>query len=265
MTPKDAPAALPEAFYLPLGEGRYEPTYATESPWDSAAQHGGPPTALLGHLVRSFDPRPDFRLARITVEFLGAVPRQPLDSVVRLVRPGKRIRMLEAELTVDGRQVALARAWEIVTNGNPTEQPGLPADIPPPQPQKFFAGFDRWGYGEAIDWRWIHGSLIDLGPAAVWTRSRIALVAGEPLQPLDRVLLTADAANGISGVLPLDGWLFIPPAATITVHRHPQDEWVSIDATTIVSGDGVGSTTGVLGDRYGDLGSVTQPLLVTPR
>ncbi|MQA05116.1 MAG: thioesterase family protein [Streptosporangiales bacterium] len=263
--PNDAPAELPEAFYVPAGENRFEPTYATESPWESEAQHGGPPTALLGHLMRAVDPQPGFRLARMTVEFLGAVPRQPLETAARVVRPGKRIRLLEAELTVAGRPVALARAWEITTNGNSADPPGLPADIPPPQPQRFFSGWDRWGYGEAIDWRWIHGSLDDLGPAAVWTRPRIPLVAGVPLQPLDRVLLTADAANGISGVVPLDGWLFIPPAATVTVHRHPHDEWVCIDAATVVSGDGIGSTTGTLGDRYGELGSVTQPLLVAPR
>jgi hypothetical protein len=38
---------LPPAYYLPLGDGRFAPTAATTSPWDQAAQHGGPPTALL--------------------------------------------------------------------------------------------------------------------------------------------------------------------------------------------------------------------------
>ncbi|MGY1846983.1 hypothetical protein [Blastococcus sp. SYSU DS1021] len=36
-----------EAFYLPLGDNRFAPTRATESPWDHSAQHGGPPSALL--------------------------------------------------------------------------------------------------------------------------------------------------------------------------------------------------------------------------
>ena len=40
-----------DAFYLPLGDNRYEPTRATESPWDRDAQHGGPPAALLAHLI----------------------------------------------------------------------------------------------------------------------------------------------------------------------------------------------------------------------
>ena len=41
----------PEAYYLPRGNGRYEPTRATESPWDRKAQHGGPPAALLAHVI----------------------------------------------------------------------------------------------------------------------------------------------------------------------------------------------------------------------
>jgi hypothetical protein len=40
-----------DAFYLPLGDNRYEPTRAPESPWDRDAQHGGPPAALLAHLI----------------------------------------------------------------------------------------------------------------------------------------------------------------------------------------------------------------------
>ena len=40
------PPDEPEAYYLPRGNGRYEPTRATESPWDRKAQHGGPPAAL---------------------------------------------------------------------------------------------------------------------------------------------------------------------------------------------------------------------------
>ena len=65
-----------EAFYLPLGGNRFAPTRATESPWDTDAQHGGPPSALLAHLaadaarVTGAGSRP----ARISVDFFGAIP-----------------------------------------------------------------------------------------------------------------------------------------------------------------------------------------------
>ena len=37
----------PRAFYLPLGDDRFESTLATAGPWSADAQHGGPPSALL--------------------------------------------------------------------------------------------------------------------------------------------------------------------------------------------------------------------------
>ena len=77
---------IAEAFYLPLGEGRFAPTKATESPWDSAAQHGGPPSALLAHLAGA-GADPGQRTARVSVDFLGAIPRRELTVEVSPVRP----------------------------------------------------------------------------------------------------------------------------------------------------------------------------------
>ena len=68
-----------EAFYLPLGDGRFEPTRATESPWDQTAQHGGPPAALLAHLIDATVDG-ELRLARLSIDFFGAIPRKPVTS-----------------------------------------------------------------------------------------------------------------------------------------------------------------------------------------
>ncbi|HZV48993.1 MAG TPA: thioesterase family protein [Candidatus Dormibacteraeota bacterium] len=262
------PEPLPEAFYLPAGDGVFRPTRATESPWDPDTQHGGPVSALLAHAMRRLGLEPGFLLARITVEFLGVVPRSELRLAARVVRPGRRVRLLEAEAQARGRAVALARVWEIAAR--PGELPGSVApasrrSIPPPQPQRFFAGLVRWGYGEAIEWRWARGAYDRPGPADVWARPRIPLVAGEPTCGLDRVLIVADSANGVGAVLRPEEYLFVPPAVTVTLHRHPEDEWVNLRARTRLSAEGIGSTLAVLADRRGELGSVTQPLLVTAR
>ena len=80
-----APPAMSdlEAFYLPLGDGRYEPTRATESPWDRTAQHGGPPAALLAELIDA-TVEGELRLARLSIDFFGAIPRKPLMVRVEL-------------------------------------------------------------------------------------------------------------------------------------------------------------------------------------
>jgi len=263
---------LPEAYYLPGPDGAFEPTLATESPWSPDAQHGGPPTALLAHVMRTRLHVDGMRIARITNEFLGSIPRVPLTAEAAVVRDGRRIRLIEASLLADGKPVAIARAWQIATNGGAhPDEAGVPASglaageappLPDAMPQKYFSGFRNWGYGESVEWRWVRGSYDSPGEAVVWARPRIPLLAGEPLQPLERALVIADSANGVSSALNPREWLFIPPAITVTLHRYPEGDWIYLAATSTLAADGLGSTLGTLGDRNGQIGSVAQPLLV---
>ena len=260
------------AYYLPRGDGVFTATIATESPWDPKAQHGGPPCALFGHVMRENHPDPGFRIARLTVEFLGSIPRADIGVSTEIVRDGRRIRLIEATMTSGGKKVALARAWQIATGGEGlldgaqlygAKESEVPA-LPPEQPGKTFGGKERWGYGESVEGRRVRGSYRGTGYAQVWMRTKIPLVAGVPVHPLDRVLVVADSANGVSARLDMREWLFVPPAVTITLHRYPAGEWVLISARSDLADDGLGSTSGTLSDFSGPLGSVTQPLLVAP-
>src|SRR4051812_13605975 len=98
------------AFYLPLGGHRYAPTRATESPWDTAAQHGGPPAALLAHAMA---PGGDLRLARISVDFLAPIPRRDFTVEVFTLKPGWLTWLAEARMVVDGRVAVVARGWHL--------------------------------------------------------------------------------------------------------------------------------------------------------
>jgi hypothetical protein len=259
---------IAEAFYLPLGEGRFQPTKATESPWDSASQHGGPPSALLAHLAGA-GADPGQRAARVSVDFLGAIPRRELTVEVSPVRPGRRISLTEARMTVDGRVVAVARVWHLATG--PTPPASTPVVVPPalpdegPSPTLPLQQMGDWGYGRALDWRYTTSSPDRLGPAAVWTRVRIPLVGGEPITPLARVLVAADAANGVSAELDLTKWLSIPPGMATTVLREPVGEWVHLACRTQLAADGLGLCSGVLSDAEGAVAEVSQPLLVQQR
>jgi hypothetical protein len=260
------------AYYLPGPDGAFTPTIATESPWDSQAQHGGPPCALLAHVIRSAHPAPGFRIARITAEFLGPVPRRDVAVSAAVIRDGRRIRLIEATMTCAGRPVALARAWQIAAGGGDVlagarllgaRDPEVPP-LPPEQPRQFSAGRERWGYGESVEWRRVRGAYRGTGYAQAWLRPRIPLIAGTDMHPLDRALVVADSANGVSARLGMGDWLFVPTAVTVTLHRYPEGEWVLISARTDLAGDGIGSTAGTLSDASGPFGSVTQPLLVAP-
>lgn len=287
-TAGDAAQALPEAFYLRDGDGVYRTTSAAQGPWDPGTQHGGPPAALLATAIEEQTARPDLRVARVTVDFLGPIPLGVLNVTVKILRPGRRVQLAGAELTHDGKLVAVARTWQHAvatapgkdpdmntgtdpgTDTGATEESGGPESghaAPPLPPEKahgsaLFAGF---GYGRAIEWRATAGSIRELGPAAVWARPRVPLVAGTAMTGLQRALVVADSANGISLSLPLDRFLSMPTSLNVAFLRHPAGEWVHLDARTEFSGDGVGLTSARLADRTGLLATIAQPLLVAPR
>jgi hypothetical protein len=269
---------LPPAYYLPLGDDRFAATEATMSPWDQAAQHGGPPTALLAACLDDAFGRPAMRVARISVDFLGPVPRAEVRVQTSLLRPGKRTQLSEATLWAGDRAVAVARVWHLTTATAVTAAPPaspahsdaagspVPADLPEPQPQRYFDGDSDWGYGRAIEWRMVSGGFNRYdGTGDVWTRVRIPLIAGRPLDGLARFAVVADSANGLSAPLSFSEWLFIPPGVSMHLHRYPVGEWVRLTAKSDPGHDGIGLTEGTLTDAAGRCGTVTQPLLVAPR
>lgn len=257
---------MSDSFYEPLGDDRWLATSHTTGPWDVRSQHGGPPSALLARALERLDPREDMLVARLTVELLGAVPVGELQLRSRMVRPGRSVELAEAVLSAGGRDVARASAWRI----RRTEGAVVPSRhaAPPALPEsETEASAPGWvdGYLQAVEWRFGVGHFASPGPAAVWTRMRHPLVAGEEPSPLQRVMVVADSGNGASSELDLGSWLFINPELTVHLHREAVGEWVCLDATTTVSTGGVGLATSVLSDAQGPVGVGAQSLLVAPR
>jgi hypothetical protein len=263
---------LPDAYYLPLGDGTFESTVATTSPWDLTAQHGGPPSALLARAVDATTDDPAFTIARLTVDMLGAIPQGRMRTEAEVVRPGRRVEMVAARLYADDRLACTATAWRVREDPGstahlvdpPAELPALPAT----GVTSFFEGVPpEWGYGPSVDWRFVEGGFDGpaTGRARLWARVRIPLVAGEETAPLHRLMVLADSANGVSVRLPLDQWWSIPNTLTVTVERVPTEDWLWMDAATDLGPQGRGLAHAVLSDRDGVLAHVAQPLLVSPR
>jgi hypothetical protein len=209
------------------------------------------------------------RIGRISVDFLGRIPLREVVVEVSLIKPGRRVPLTEARMSVDGRVAVTARAWHIATGDRPPtteEQRTAPPPLPPsPTPEQFYPGLDDLGYGRSIEWRFTRGSLESLGPADVWTRVRLPLIEGVALTGQDRVLIAADSANGLSMSLPTEQCFSIPPTMTATLLRPPAGEWVHLACRTHLADDGVGLAHADLFDADGLVGEVTQPLLVQKR
>jgi hypothetical protein len=257
----------PTAFYLPAGDGRFESTLATAGPWSADAQHGGPPSALLVRAFERLEPDPNQRLARLTVEILRPLPVRPVTVTARIVRPGRRVVLLEGSLRVNGEDYLLARGWRIgrpVTptpvSGARTGSPPLPEAAPPPVWEGAFAG----GYMRAIEVRQTSGVFASAGPGAAWIRARVPLVEGEEPSAFQRAAIVADSGSGVSQGVDHRRWLAINVELTLSVHRDPVGEWIHLDSNTVVGTEGSGRTDTILGDPEGEFARAMQTLLVAP-
>ncbi|MBS2031847.1 MAG: thioesterase family protein [Deltaproteobacteria bacterium] len=259
---------LPAAFYLREG-GRFVSTVATTGPWDVRFQHGSPPVALLARELMRVAPREDVRLANISMDFLGPVPVAPLEVRAEVVRPGKRVELVQAIAVADGREVLRANGWRMSVAPGRSPEAGTVEPAPPLPPTSidtFFEAVPHFGYGDALEWRFDHGDFKTLGPATVWTRPRIPLIAGEPDDTVTRALLMVDSANGISAELDLRKFSFVPVNLSVDIARAPEKgEWTGMSASTRISADGTGATVARLFDVRGTFGYAMQALFVGPR
>lgn len=260
---------MPEAFYESAGDGLVA-TELTRGPWDPGAQHAGPPAALLGRELERLPEAEQFQVGRVTYEILRSVPIGPVAVSARVLRPGRRVQLVEAELGVDGEVVMRATAWRLRT-ATVELPPGTETpDQPPPRPEggalaDFFPTAQEHGYHSAMEVRFISGGFLETGPAQVWLRMRQPLVDAEEPTPLQRVLIAADVGNGVSSTLDFRRFLFINIELTVHLERLPTGEWVFLDAVTHPRPNGIGTSESVVCDDRGRIGSAQQTLLIAPR
>ena len=158
-----------------------------------------------------------------------------------------------------------ARAWRLGA-GDITAD--WEQEEPPPGPEdatalEFFATGEKVGWHTAMEIVFARGKFLEPGPATVWMRPRVALVEGEELTPLQRVMVAADGGNGVSAPLDWSDFIFINTDLTVHLLRPPGGEWVCLDSVTHV--DGIGMTDTALWDEHGRIGRAAQTLLVRAR
>ena len=185
----------------------------------------------------------------------------------RILRPGRSVEQLEGTLSDGEETLVRATAWRMAAEPNASVAHHEPP--PPPPEDGSTGGFAFWrdegAYHRALDWRVVAGEVDGPGPATVWARLLVPLVAGEEPTPLERLLVMADAASGVSAALPWEEWLFVNVDLGIHLSRPPRGEWTAMAARTAIGPSGMGLCTSTLFDRDGAVGVSTQTLLVRPR
>jgi hypothetical protein len=262
---------LPASLYVPTDDG-WLATALTIGPWDAGLQHAGPPAALLLREAERASGIDGGQTVRLAFDIFAPVPVGPVRITSSVVRPGRRIELVETVLTADDeRPLMRLSAWRMRVReddgtGGGTHQP-VPAPVGPedsrPEDAAFFT--EDVAYHRALEWRFAAGSFNAPGPATAWTRPRCELVAGEPMTPLQHLLVMTDAASGISAALDWSAMSFANVDLSIALHRPPRGDWVGMDATTVLGGQGAAQALAVLFDAEGTIGRSTQSLFIEPR
>ncbi|QUH01749.1 thioesterase family protein [Saccharopolyspora erythraea] len=255
-----------EVFYEPVGEDRYLATGHTAGPWSDQAQHLGPVAALLVRELESCSPGAGVALRRVSVDVMGPVPVGEVGLRAELLRPGRSVELVSAELTSGGRVAATARAWRSARSdtgqvAGVASDPVVPLDLP----EMVIPGGWSGGYAAAVEWRVADPATLGTGRVQVWARLRMPLVAGEEPSSLQRLLAIADSASGVSSSISMAEWSFANTDLTVHVHREAAGEWIGMDAESAVGADGAGVASSVLRDVRGPVGRGAQSLFISPR
>lgn len=242
----------------------YIPGESTRGPWGEDELGGGLVTGLLAHEVES---HVDGTLhpARLTLDMYRPVPRGPLRMTSRVVRDGRRIRVVDVSLAHDDREVSRASALLI----RRTEEPPGEVARPPSNTVEGPAGIptDRWPGRAPGEGSIENRSLRPTGgaePAARWTRLRAPVVDGVPLTPLVRAATAAEAASPVSNRSPV-GLYFKNADTTLYMHRLPVGEWICLEVVARESAEGVAVGECALHDERGVFGRSLVACVATAR
>jgi hypothetical protein len=258
-----------ESLFEPDGS-RFVPTELSRGPWSPDALHGGPVAALLARVAAAVDADGSTQPVRLTIDLLRPVPLAPLHVSTRVLRPGRKVQLVEASLHSATHEVARVTMLRIRREAlKLPDGLGDTPKVPGPSEARLLRGGSDGElvafHSHATEHRAVRGAWDEPGPIVDWIRLRVPVLPGETPSPLERVAAVADFGNGVSWVLPYESWSYINPDLTITLHRLPIGEWVCLDAVTLVGPDGIGFAESGLSDEHGRIGRAVQALLLERR
>lgn len=269
---------MTDSLFTPSIDGRAAPTEHARGPWDPQALHGGAPAALIARAFERTEPGAELPFARLGFEFLKPIPFAELHVSTEIVRNGRRVQELAAELRVGEETIGRASALRIQPVPEGLPDPDRRRARPGPEPVRSMPGPEQGKVVKfalndteasslattGMEMSWLTDPW-SLGPGQVWMRLREPVLPGEEPSALLRLVATADFGNGISAELRFDKYLFINADLTIHLWRRPWGEWIGLDAKTVLMDGGIGTAESVLHDGEGPVGRAVQTLVVQPR
>lgn len=235
---------------------RFLPTPACRGPWNPNSMHGRVVIGLLGQEIERRHGGADYLPARLTVDMYRLPEIQaPCEVTTRVVRDGKRIKVIDAEFFSNGVSMARATSQLLLRTENPPgtvwSRPGwsvpAPTEIAPPEDGRAALG-GMWAM------RRIEGAMGTVGPRKAWINEVRELVDGIALTPFTRVAVSADFASPFANAGD-EGLRYINTDVTIYLHRAPSTEWVGYEVLDHGATDGIAIAECRLYDERGPIGT----------
>ncbi|MEO8907419.1 MAG: thioesterase family protein [Microbacteriaceae bacterium] len=251
-----------EPYYVALGGGRFEATVHTQGAWNPHEQHMAPVSGILTHFLEGFAPRPDLRMARLSFDILGMIPDGEFEIATSMLRPGRTIELVQAELVSGGRVAVRATAWRLQRSDTSAVAAVEDAPMPARDREAPPSAMPEWpgGYIQSID---VYPTVDHrAGRGTVWLRTRHPLVGGTPFSEFAALIGLVDTSNGIAVRVPpgAGGYAFPNVDLQIHLYREPTGHWLGLQNSVTFGSDGIGLTSSVLHDETGPFGRAEQIL-----
>jgi hypothetical protein len=252
---------------------RFTPSPLTAGPWNPHHQHGGAVAATFGRFLSRLEAPVEMRISRLTVEMFRGIPVAPLEIETRIVRDGRRIQSVEANLVEPGADLLVARATALRIRQD-VELPELavPGELDPalgPRPAtapviRLRPGLQVPAFLGACDL--IPGGATVCGqPSTTWARLRCRIVKGEQPSPIESLIALLDFASGAGNVMDYSTYSAINPDLTAHILRPPRSAWIALRGRTLRSAEGIGQSEALVYDDQGPVARAAACLLLDRR
>jgi hypothetical protein len=184
----------------------------------------------------------------------------PARVETRVVRDGRRIRVVDASVTVGGVEICRGSTVFLRRSAEPRGETWFPAEWTVPDPGDIAA----MGRGDASKGRWEMAwesrDVTGWGQLSehrqVMVRETRPFVDGEAVTPFMRAALAGDMGNGQLNSSPI-GLAYINADLNLTLARLPRGEWLGLDARSRAAAQGVSVGALDLYDGEGRIGHVS--------
>ena len=241
-----------ESFFRTDGSNYY-PNPVCAGPWDPKSLHGRVIAGLLSYEIESNHGDLDFHPARLTVDLYRQPNFSPIQVASQKIRDGRRIRVVDAELTSEGKSIGRATCQLLKCPRNPEDSIWQRPNWSVPSPQEIESESLN-PLGGMWEIRHIKNRNDSSQQRCLWMREVRQLIEGQELTPWQRVALAADFASPFANSGE-KGLAFINTDITLYTHRPPTTPWIGFEVMNHQSDKGIAIAECYLYDELGPIGS----------